>query len=441
MRAYDLILKKRMGGELTEQEIQFLISGYVSGAVADYQMAAWAMAVWFRGMSAREVAWLTQAMVASGDTVDLSAIDGIKVDKHSTGGVGDTTTLVLAPLVAAAGVPFAKMSGRGLGHTGGTLDKLESFPGFQVELEPKQFIDNVNRYKLAVVGQSARLAPADGKLYGLRDVTATVDSLPLIASSVMSKKLAAGADALVLDVKVGNGAFMQSLDDAFALAGMMVEIGEKLGRRTIALITAMDRPLGQAVGNALEVKEAIAVLSGAGPEDLKELCLELGSRMLVAAGAGTEAAEARFWLQELLASGAALAKFRELISVQGGDAGLIDNPQNLPRAPLKREVRARQKGWVSELDTRGIGAAALGLGAGRVRKDEPIDLAVGIEVLAKPGQQVELGQVLAVLHGRDERTLAEAQTQVQDCYTIGPERITPLPLICGEVSIDGEKRF
>jgi len=433
VRAYDIILKKRDGFSLSKAEIDFLISAYVSGEVTDYQMAAWAMAVYFRGMNQEEVVWLTQAMVDSGETVDLSGIAGVKVDKHSTGGVGDTTTLILGPLVAAAGVPVAKMSGRGLGHTGGTLDKLESFPGFNVSLDSKDFIAAVNEHKLSVVGQTAKIAPADGRLYALRDVTATVDSLPLIASSIMSKKIASGANALVLDVKVGNGAFMPDVEKAWALAKTMVDIGENLGRRTVALLTAMDRPLGRAVGNALEVAEAIQILRGSGPEDLRELCLELGSHMVALAQTEWDLSDARRHLTRLLDSGQALAKFRQLVDGQGGDASLADQPERLPQAAIKREVVADQAGWVQEIDTRGIGAAALNLGAGRSKKDEPIDVAVGLEVLAKPGDQVEAGQPLAIVYGNSDEKVAHTITMVEECYTIGQIKREPLPLICGKV--------
>ena len=430
MRPYDIILKTRDGISLSKEEIDYLIAGYAKGEIEEYQMAAWAMAVYFKSMQAKEVAWLTEAMVNSGSRVDLSGIEGIKVDKHSTGGVGDTTTMVLAPLVAAAGVPVAKMSGRGLGHTGGTLDKLESFPGFRVGLSMEEFIANVNKAKVSVIGQTAEIVPADGKLYGLRDVTATVDSIPLIASSIMSKKIASGADALVLDVKVGNGAFMGKLEDARELAKTMVDIGEHLGLHTVAVLSAMDRPLGRAVGNALEVKEAIAVLRGGGPADLRDLCLELGSRMLVLGGKAKDLATGRQRLEQALASGAALAKLRELVENQGGNPTLVDQPQLLPTAEIQQEVVAPRSGWITEIDTAGIGKAAQILGAGRSKKGESIDLAVGLEVLAKPGDRVEAGQPLAVIHANSAAKAEVARAAVVSCYSIGDTKKEPLPLIC-----------
>lgn len=433
MRPYDIIHKTRDGIGLSREEISFLIDGYVREDIEDYQMAAWAMAVYFRGMKTREIAWLTEAMVNSGTRVDLSGIKGIKVDKHSTGGVGDTTTMVLAPLVAAAGVPVAKMSGRGLGHTGGTLDKLESFPGFQVNLSMEEFVATVNKAKVSVIGQTAEIVPADGKLYSLRDVTATVDSIPLIASSIMSKKIASGADALVLDVKVGSGAFMGNPEDARQLAKTMVDIGENLGLRTVAVLSAMDRPLGRAVGNALEVKEAIAVLRGEGPEDLRELCLELGSRMLVLGGGAKNLAEGRQRLEQVLASGAALDKLRELVANQGGDAGLVDQPQLLPTAQIQQEVAAPRTGWITEMDTAGIGNAAQILGAGRSKKGESIDLAVGLEILAKTGDHVEAGQPLAILHANSQAAADAAAKSLLGCYSFGEEKKEPLPLILGEI--------
>lgn len=415
MRPYDIILKTRDGISLSKEEIDYLIAGYVRGEIEEYQLAAWAMAVYFQGMQAKEVAWLTEAMVNSGSRVDLSGIEGIKVDKHSTGGVGDTTTMVLAPLVAAAGVPVAKMSGRGLGHTGGTLDKLESFPCFRVGLSMEEFFANVNKTKVSVIGQTAEIVPADGKLYALRDVTATVDSIPLIASSIMSKKIASGADALVLDVKVGNGAFMGKLEDARELAKTMVDIGEHLGLHTVAVLSAMDRPLGRAVGNALEVKEAIAVLNGGGPSDLRELCLELGSRMLALGGAEKDFAAGRRRLEQLLDSGKALDKFRALVRNQGGDSKLVDRPELLPTAEIQQEVLAQKSGWITAIDTAGIGKAAQILGAGRSKKGESIDLAVGLEVLAKPGDWAEAGQPLAIIHANSAAKAEAARAAVFGC--------------------------
>ncbi len=434
MRAYDLILKKRQGESHNLEELKFLIDGYVAGAIADYQMAAWAMAVFFRGMEEEELAWLTQAMVESGQQVDLSAIQGVKVDKHSTGGVGDTTTLVLAPLVASAGVPVAKMSGRGLGHTGGTLDKLESFQGFRVDLPAKEFIEQVNRIKVAVIGQTEKIAPADGLLYGLRDVTATVDSIPLIASSVMSKKLASGADALVLDVKVGNGAFMKERDQALELAREMVTIGENLGKKTVAVLTAMDRPLGCAVGNALEAREAVEVLSGKGPADLRQLCLELGANMLVLAGREQTLDAARQQLAHNLDNGSALAKLKEMVTAQGGSGREIDNPELFPAAELRHSVTAAKDGWVESVETTDVGLAAQLLGAGRSRKGDTIDQAVGLLVSAKPGDQVKKGQSLVEIHANSEDKMEEAASMLAAAYRIGQKRLQPLPLICGRVS-------
>jgi pyrimidine-nucleoside phosphorylase len=438
MRPYDIIRKKRDGHSLTEAEINWLIEGYVAGEIKDYHMVAWAMAVFFRGMERQEVAWLTQAMVNSGDTLDLSAIEGIKVDKHSTGGVGDTTTLILAPLVAAAGVPVAKMSGRGLGHTGGTLDKLESFQGFNVSLRPEEFVDNVNRQKIALAGQTGTIAPADGLLYALRDVTATVDSIPLIASSVMSKKIASGADALVLDVKTGNGAFMAQPQDAFALARTMVDIGEVLGRRTVAVVTAMDRPLGRAVGNALEVKEAIGILRGEIRGELWDLCLELGSRMLVLGGRTQSLTRARMLLEEKLRSGEALNKLKELVTAQGGDAKAVDDLSLLPYAAYQEELKAETEGWLQETYALGIGAAALTLGAGRASKGDKIDLAVGLEIPVRPGERIAKGQTLAILHANDRQRMEEARDQLGTCFVVGQERVMPLPLICGVVDRDSQ---
>lgn len=353
---------------MSGEELGFLIRGYSEGSIPDYQMAAWAMAVYYQGMNARETADLTMHMASSGDMIDLSSIHGIKVDKHSTGGVGDKTTIVLGPLVASAGVPVAKMSGRGLGHTGGTIDKLEAISGFSVELDQEQFFSQVNEIGIAVVGQSGNMTPADKKLYGLRDVTATVDSIPLIASSVMSKKIAAGADAIVLDVKTGSGAFMKTLDDSIRLAKAMVDIGTQVGRSTIAVISDMDQPLGFGIGNALEVKEAIATLRGEGPQDLAEVCLILASHMLILGGKASSEEEARALLQAKLENGEALDSLKQMVQAQGGDAAQIDHPDQLPTAELHVEVKAEQAGYVESIQAEEIGIAAMLLGAGRETK-------------------------------------------------------------------------
>ena len=417
MRMVDLIEKKRDGQELTEEEINFIIKGYTDESVPDYQMSAFAMAVFFQGMTAKESAKLTMAMVASGDQIDLSPIEGIKVDKHSTGGVGDTTTLVLAPLVAALGIPVAKMSGRGLGHTGGTIDKLESVPGFHVEMSNQEFIDQVNKDKIAVIGQSANLTPADKKLYGLRDVTATVNSIPLIASSIMSKKIAAGADAIVLDVKIGSGAFMKDLKDAKKLASAMVKIGNTVNRKTMAVISDMSQPLGFAVGNALEVKEAIDTLLGQGPEDLRELCLTLGSYMVLLAGKAESPKEARVKLEEVIANGKALETFKTFLKAQGGDASVVDDPTKLPTAKYIFEVEAKEAGFVSEIIADKIGTAAMILGAGRATKASTIDLAVGLILRKKIGDQVNQGESLVNVHSNREN-VEEVINQIYDCYKV-----------------------
>ena len=398
MRMIDIIEKKRDGHELTTEEIQFFINGYTSGDIPDYQASALAMAIFFQDMSERERADLTMAMVHSGDTIDLSAIKGIKVDKHSTGGVGDTTTLILAPLVAAVDVPVAKMSGRGLGHTGGTIDKLESIKGFHVEITNDKFIGLVNENKVAVIGQSGNLTPADKKLYALRDVTGTVNSIPLIASSIMSKKIAAGADAIVLDVKTGAGAFMKTEEDAKALAHAMVKIGNNVGRHTIAIISDMSQPLGFAVGNALEVKEAIDTLRGNGPEDLTELVLTLGSQMVVLANKAETTEEARQMLLEVIQNGKAIEKFKDFLANQGGDSSIVDHPENLPQAPFKIEVPAKEDGVVAEMIADEIGKAATMLGAGRATKEDQIDLAVGLVLHKKIGDAVKKGDSLVTIH-------------------------------------------
>ena len=402
MRMVDIIEKKRDGQELTTAEINFFIEGYTKGEIPDYQASALAMAIYFQDMNDRERADLTRAMVESGDTIDLSAIDGVKVDKHSTGGVGDTTTLVLAPLVASLGVPVAKMSGRGLGHTGGTIDKLESIAGFHVELTREQFIDLVNRDKVAVIGQSGNLTPADKKLYALRDVTGTVNSIPLIASSIMSKKIAAGADAIVLDVKTGDGAFMKTQEDAEKLAHAMVRIGNHVGRKTIAIISDMSQPLGFAIGNALEVKEAIETLQGKGPKDLTELVLTLGSQMVILAGKAKTSEEAKEMLLDAIHSGKALAKFKEFLANQGGDASIVDDLTKLPQAKYKIELPAKQSGYISRMVADEIGVASMILGAGRATKEDVIDLAVGLVRHKKVGDKVEEGESILTIYSNRE---------------------------------------
>jgi len=413
----DIIEKKRNGGELATEEINFFVKGYTEGTIPDYQASALAMAIYFQDMSDREIADLTMAMVHSGETLDLSAIHGIKVDKHSTGGVGDTTTLVLAPLVAALGVPVAKMSGRGLGHTGGTIDKLESIQGFHVEITTDQFIDLVNREKVAVIGQTADLAPADKKLYALRDVTSTVDSIPLIASSIMSKKIAAGADAIVLDVTTGAGAFMKNEEDAIRLAETMVRIGNHVGRKTMAVISDMSQPLGYAIGNALEVKEAIDTLKGEGPDDLTELVLALGSQMVVLAGKATTLEEARKMLKEAIANGAGLAKFKKFVANQGGDPSVIDHPEKLPQAKYAIDLPAKTSGYVSKMVADQIGVAAMMLGAGRATKEDKIDFAVGIVLRKKVGDRVEAGEPLATIYANRE-AVEEVKEKIYDNITI-----------------------
>lgn len=409
MRMVDLIEKKRDGEQLSSEEIQFIINGYTEGTIPDYQVSAFSMAVFFNGMTESETADLTMAMVKSGDQIDLSQIEGIKVDKHSTGGVGDTTTLVLGPLVAAVGVPVAKMSGRGLGHTGGTIDKLEAVEGFHVEIENQEFIDLVNKNKIAVIGQSGNLTPADKKLYALRDVTATVNSIPMIASSIMSKKIAAGADAIVLDVKTGAGAFMKTLDDSRELARAMVRIGNNVGRQTMAVISDMSQPLGFAIGNALEVKEAIDTLKGEGPEDLTELCLALGSHMVYLAKKANSLEEARQLLENAIKDGSALETFKLFLASQGGDASVVDQPDKLPQAKYIIELEAKEDGYVKEMVADEIGTAAMILGAGRATKESTIDLAVGLMLRKKIGDKVQKGDSLVTIYSNFEDVEAVKQ--------------------------------
>ncbi|WP_408020772.1 pyrimidine-nucleoside phosphorylase [Staphylococcus epidermidis] len=398
MRMIDIIEKKRDGKSLTKEEIEFFVNGYTHEEVPDYQASSLAMAIFFQDMNDEERAALTMSMVNSGEKIDLSDINGIKVDKHSTGGVGDTTTLVLAPLVAAVGVPVAKMSGRGLGHTGGTIDKLESVKGFNVEISEKDFIKLVNDNQVAVIGQSGNLTPADKKLYALRDVTGTVNSIPLIASSIMSKKIAAGADAIVLDVKTGSGAFMKTLDDAEALAHAMVRIGNNVGRNTMAIISDMSQPLGNAIGNALELKEAIATLKGNGPKDLTELVLTLGSQMVVLAEQATSLDEARQMLIDAIKTGKALNKFKTFLSNQAGDDSIVDSPEKLPSAKYQVEFKAKKDGYITEIIANEIGVASMMLGAGRQTKEDVIDLGVGIVLNKKVGEHVEKGENILTIH-------------------------------------------
>jgi pyrimidine-nucleoside phosphorylase len=434
-------MKKRNGGELTTEEINYFIEGYTKGNIPDYQVSALMMAIYFQKMNKKETVDLTMAMVNSGDKIDLSGIDGKKVDKHSTGGVGDTTTLILGPIVAAAGVPVAKMSGRGLGHTGGTIDKLESFEGFSVDMTIEQFIKNVNEKKIAIGGQTADLAPADKKLYALRDVTATVDNISLIASSIMSKKIAAGADAIVLDVKTGSGAFMKDEDDAFELAREMVDIGTSVDRNTIAVITDMDQPLGFAIGNALEVKEAIDTLKGNGPEDLTELCLTLGSHMLVLGEKADTPEEGRRILEDIISSGKGLAKLRELVEAQGGNPACVDDPSLLPSAEIVEPVLAEEEGYIKGIKADDVGKAALVLGAGRETKESQIDLSVGIVLHKKIGDYVKKGEAIATVYANSPEKQKTATEMLLNAYSIVKEEVKKRPLIKGIVTKDGIQRF
>ena len=434
MRAVDIIAKKRDGGVLSREEIAFFVEGYVQGTIPDYQAAAWLMATMLQGMAASEALDLTMAMAESGRTLSWRSIAPVVADKHSTGGVGDKTTLVVAPLVAAAGLPVAKMSGRSLGFTGGTLDKLESIRGFQVDLDVERFVAQVARYHLAIAGQSSELAPADGKLYALRDVTATVPSVPLIASSIMSKKIAAGADVIVLDVKVGQGAFMKTLDSARALAELMVRIGKGAGREVLAVLASMDQPLGNAVGNALEVREAVWTLRGRGPEDLTEHCLMVAAYMLLLGRKATDLAQARRLAEHTLDSGQALAVFADLVRAQGGDERVIEEPEAvLPLAPVIRPVAAPQSGHVARLNAESIGLATMRLGAGRERKGDSVDHRVGVVLHRKVGDVVEAGEPLCTLHAADERAWRAGAQEILEAYEWGEEPVTPPVPVLGVV--------
>ncbi|MBC7324034.1 MAG: pyrimidine-nucleoside phosphorylase, partial [Moorella sp. (in: Bacteria)] len=429
MRMSDIILKKREGQELSPEEIKFFVRGYTEGNIPDYQAAALLMAVFFRGLSPLETAELTLAMVESGEKIDLSAIAGCKVDKHSTGGVGDKTTLVLAPLVAAAGAPVAKLAGRGLGHTGGTIDKLEAIPGLQTELSIPAFIQQVKEIGVAVAAQTRDLVPADKKIYALRDVTATVECIPLIASSIMSKKLAAGADAVVLDVKVGAGAFLPRREDARALARTMAAIGRQLGRTTVCFLTDMEQPLGRAVGNALEVREAITALKGEGPGDLEELCLALGAQMLVLAKKAAGIDQARQKLTTLLKNGGALRKFQEMVAAQGGNPEVVENTELLKVAGRQEKVLAQAAGYVQSVDGRALGRAAVYLGAGRQSKEDQIDLSVGLVMHKKIGDTVEAGEPLVTMFVQQARYLEDARKLIAGAYKIGEEKPAPRPMV------------
>lgn len=422
MRMVDLIEKKRDGGVLSREEIRYIIRGYVQGEIPDYQISAWAMAVYFRGMVTEEIAEFTQVMVESGEQLDLSRLGGRFVDKHSTGGVGDKTTLLLSPMVAACGVPVAKMSGRGLGHTGGTIDKLSSIPGFKVELNREEFLEQVKTIGLSVIAQSGNLVPADKKLYALRDVTATVNSIPLIASSVMSKKIAAGAQGIVLDVKFGSGAFMETKEEARILAQTMVDIGKSLGRKTVALLSSMDQPLGQAVGNSLEVLEVLDALQGKGPQDLIELCLELGAWMLVAGQRVEDIQEGRQLLERTLHSGAAWAKFKEFVKAQGGDIQALEERRSLPIAKERMTFQAQKAGYIQRIDARKVGHLAMILGAGRLTKDSAIDLGAGVLLLKKPGQWVEPGEPILDLYTQSREKGEEGIKRAQEAVTIATEK-------------------
>lgn len=441
MRMYDLIEKKKLGQKLTDDEIAFVISGFTKGEIPDYQVSALLMAICFQGMDEQETRSLTMAMARSGDMLDLSQIEGIKVDKHSTGGVGDKTSMILAPMVAALDIPVAKMSGRGLGHTGGTIDKLESFPGFTTVISTDAFIEQVNRIKIAIVGQTADLAPADKKLYALRDVTATVDQVSLIASSIMSKKIASGSDGIVLDVKTGSGAFMKTVDEAFNLAKIMVDIGTGLGRRTVAVISDMNQPLGHAIGNALEVKEAILTLQGKGPQDLLEICLQLGSYMVLAAEKAYDLDDARNLLLNTIEDGSALEKMRQFVAAQGGDARCVDDTSLLPDAAIVEPVYIKETGYICSIDTEALGLATMMLGGGRETKDSIIDLGVGFMIHKKVGDPVGDGEAIATVYGNDRDKVTASVERFKNAFGLSEKPITQPAFIKGVVTKEEILRF
>jgi len=441
LRFSDLIIKKRNGLKLTENDIKFMIEEYNEGKIPDYQMSAMLMAIYFKGMNNSEIRYLTKAMINSGKIIDLSSIPGIKVDKHSTGGVGDTTTLALAPMVAAAGVKVAKMSGRGLGHTGGTIDKLESIEGFKTELSLNKFIKIVKKVGVSIISSTSDLVPADKKLYALRDVTGTVDSIPLIVSSIMSKKLAAGADAIVLDITTGSGAFMREYKDALKLGKIMVEIGLEFKKEIIGVVSNMDEPLGFAIGNSLEVKEAIEILKNKGPEDLRSLCLVLGSYMLKLGRVTKTYQEGKNKLEKILKSGVALNKFKEMIIAQGGNSGIIDNPELLPLAKHCTKIKANKSGYIQKIDSRLVGESAMLLGAGREEKESKIDLSVGIVLKKKVGSRININEDLAEVHYNDSEKLKEAKKKLLSSFIIGNKKPVKLPLILATISRQGIKEF
>ncbi|WP_291243867.1 pyrimidine-nucleoside phosphorylase [Allofournierella sp.] len=440
MRMFDIIAKKRDGGVLSREELEFAVMGFVNGQVPDYQMSALLMAIYLKGMTEKETAQLTDVMAHSGDMVDLSAISGIKADKHSTGGVGDKTTLVIAPIVAACGVKIAKMSGRGLGHTGGTVDKMEAVPGTQTAVDRERFFAQVNQIGISVIGQSGNLAPADKKMYALRDVTATIGCVPLIASSIMSKKLAAGSDCILLDVKTGNGAFMKTLDDSIELAKAMVSIGQHNGRKVAALITDMDTPLGHNIGNSLEVIESVEVLKGHGPADLTEVCYQLAANMLYLAGKGS-LEECRRMAEEAVASGAAYEKLKQMFAAQGGDVSVLDDPDKFQKAKFSRPLIAAESGYLVRMNTEMVGNASVCLGAGRITKEDAIDFAAGIVLHKKTGDKVEQGECLATLYADHEEKFAAAEEMFRAALTFGPEP-EPVPaLVMARVTEEGVERF
>lgn len=433
MRAVDIIQKKRDGHELSKAEIDFFIQGYTQGEIPDYQAAAWAMAVLLKGMSPEETTYLTLAMADSGDKLDLSGVVDIAVDKHSSGGVGDKTSIAVVPMVRACGLPVGKMSGRGLGFSGGTIDKLESVPGFRTNLSKNEFLDQLGSLGMVLSGQSLDLAPADGKLYALRDVTGTVQSIPLIASSIMSKKIASGAQAILLDVKTGNGAFMETLEEARKLANLMVSIGELSNRDVAAVLSDMNQPLGAAVGNSLEMKEAIQTLQGDGPDDFTEHCLEIASHMLLLGKKADSRVQAREMAEDAIHSGSGFSYLKKLINAQGGDVTYIDQPEKLPEAPLKKIVTSDQEGTIAEVHARTVGETAVTLGAGRQKKGDAIDPAVGIMVMVKVGDRVDRGQPLFIIHARDEETLGQAESRLHEAVKIVAGKVEPLPLFYGLV--------